>query len=86
QSPTKRESSPSQLPVSQLDNMRSNFQNLLKKAGNEKSLKSPEERLLMLGHFKEPRPPTKTGSAMDSPVSTRTESPSLLDPASISLT
>uniref|UniRef100_A0A0K0DH22 7TM_GPCR_Srx domain-containing protein n=1 Tax=Angiostrongylus cantonensis TaxID=6313 RepID=A0A0K0DH22_ANGCA len=64
QSPTQRETSPSLLPISQLDNMRSNFHNLLKKAGNEKLVRSTEERLLLLGNFKEPRPPTKSGKVL----------------------
>ncbi|KAK6021755.1 hypothetical protein OSTOST_12567 [Ostertagia ostertagi] len=64
----------------------SNFQNLLKKAGNDKPSKWPEERPLLSSSFKEPRLPAKPGSAMASPVPARTESPNLLDPASISLT
>ncbi|KAK6054818.1 hypothetical protein COOONC_07677 [Cooperia oncophora] len=84
-SPIPRDASPSPLPLSQLDSMRSNFQTLLKKAGNEKSSKWPEDRPLSSA-FKEPRLPAKPGSAMASPVPARTDSPNLLDPASISLT
>ncbi|KAK6011950.1 hypothetical protein OSTOST_22951, partial [Ostertagia ostertagi] len=40
-SPIPREASPSPLPLSQLDSVRSNFQNLLKKAGNDKPSKWP---------------------------------------------
>ncbi|KHJ76756.1 hypothetical protein OESDEN_23624 [Oesophagostomum dentatum] len=85
QSPIPREASPSPLPpLSQLDSVRSNFQSLLKKAGTENSAKWPEERQLLAGAFKEPRLPPKSGSEMASPLP-RTDSPSLLDPASISL-
>ncbi|KAK6755101.1 hypothetical protein RB195_013842 [Necator americanus] len=76
QSPVPREASPSPLPISQLESVRSNFQTLLKKAGTE-------ERLLSSA-FKEPRLPVKPTSRMTSPVP-RTDSPNLLDPASISL-
>ncbi|VDM70081.1 unnamed protein product [Strongylus vulgaris] len=55
-----------------------------KLAGTEKSAKWPEERQLLSGSFKEPRLPVKPVSEMASPVP-RTDSPSLLDPASISL-
>ncbi|CAJ0590883.1 unnamed protein product [Cylicocyclus nassatus] len=83
QSPIPRETSPSPLPISSLDSVRSNFQSLLKKAGIEKTTR-PEERQLLSGSFKEPRLPVKPVSEMDSPVP-RTDSPNLLDPASISL-
>ncbi|KJH44569.1 hypothetical protein DICVIV_09389 [Dictyocaulus viviparus] len=86
QSPVPREASPSSATVSQLDSMRSNFQNLLKKAGNEKPSKCSDERQLLLGAFREPRLPAKPASRIPSPMSVRTESPSLLDPALISLT
>ncbi|VDO58281.1 unnamed protein product [Haemonchus placei] len=85
-SPIPRDASPSPLPLSQLDSVRSNFQNLLKKAGTEKPPKWPEDRSLISSTFKEPRLPAKPGSAMASPVPARTESPNLVDPASISLT
>ncbi|WKY08874.1 hypothetical protein Q1695_001785 [Nippostrongylus brasiliensis] len=85
-SPAVREASPSPHPVSQLDSVRSNFQNVLKKAGSEKSLTWPEERQQPPSTFKEPRLPPKPGSSLASPVSGSTESPNLLDPASISLT
>lgn len=85
-SPIPREPSPSPLPISQLDSMRSNFQNLLKKAGNEKALRWSEERQILANAFKEPRLPLKSGSDTASTAPGHIESPNLLDPASISLT
>ncbi|KAL6741300.1 hypothetical protein Aduo_014570 [Ancylostoma duodenale] len=84
QSPIPREASPSPLPVTQLDSVRSNFQSLLKKVGADKVAKWPEERQLLPSAFKEPRLPVKPVSEMASPVP-RSDSPNLLDPASISL-
>ncbi|EPB71546.1 hypothetical protein ANCCEY_09368 [Ancylostoma ceylanicum] len=64
QSPIPREASPSPLPVTQLDSVRSNFQSLLKKVGADKVAKWPEERQLLTGAFKEPRLPVKPGEAL----------------------